>query len=398
MKILMVSSFLPYPLVNGGNIRLYNLIKQLSKKHEITLVCERRSFQKDQDVEEIKKYCKKVLTVRRKRQWSLVNILKTAFSLSPFLIVGHTSSLMKDKINKELKNQQFDLIHVETFYVLQNVPKTNIPIVLAEHNIEYEVYQKYIERVNFLLKPLLSWDTAKLKRSEKKSWKRVTKIICVSKEDKKVVDKNLPAPSRDIYTKDKVSVVPNGVDEKIFSPVENTNSEKRILFIGDFKWIANRENAKWILGEIWPRIYSQAHADVKLWIVGKEIPQSIRKLWSSNVIFDENVKDAYEIYEKSYILLAPIRVGGGTSFKILEAMASGVPVVTTSLGAKGITAGKEMIKANSTDDLVREVVNLLQNRKRWEKNRKNSRKFIEENFTWGKIVKKLNDVYLEVLK
>ncbi len=398
MKILMVSSFLPYPLVNGGNIRLYNLIKQLSKKHEITLVCERRNFQKDSDVEEIKKYCKKVLTVRRKKQWSFVNILKTAFSLSPFLIVGHTSFLMRDKIKKELKDQQFDLIHVETFYVLQNVPRTNVPIVLAEHNIEYDVYQRYSETVSPLLKPLLSWDTAKLKRSEKKAWKKAARIICVSKEDKKIVDKGLPAPSRDLYAKERVSIVPNGVDEKTFFLTPNVLQEKRILFIGDFKWIANRETAKWILIEIWPKIYSQSHVDVKLWIVGKEIPNSIRKLWSSNVVFDENVKDAYEIYKKSYILLAPVRVGGGTSFKILEAMASGVPVVTTPLGARGITDGKEIIKANNTDEFAKEVLSLLQNKDRWEKNRKSARKFVEENYSWTKIAKRLNEVYSEILK
>src|SRR5258708_26564198 len=123
MKILLVSSFLPYPLVNGGNIRIFNLLKQLSKKHEITLICERRDFQTDRDVEEVKKYCKRVLTVRRKKQWSLLNVLKTGFSFSPFLVVGHTSSLMKEKIRKELENTDFDLIHVETFYVLQNLPR-----------------------------------------------------------------------------------------------------------------------------------------------------------------------------------------------------------------------------------------------------------------------------------
>lgn len=398
MAIMIVSSYLPFPLINGGNIRLYNLLKFLSKKHEITLVCEQRSFQTDKDLEEVKKYCKKVITVRRKKQWSLRNILKTAFSPSPFLVVGHTSSLMKDKIKKELGKQEFDLIHVETFYISQNVPKTDIPIVLAEHNIEYMVYQRYLERLNPLFKLLISWDIAKLKMAEKRAWRRASKILCVSEDDKKTVVKNLPSPSRDLYAKEKVFVIPNGVDERLFQPVENPPFEKRILFIGDFKWITNREAAKWILEEIWPRIYSKTHADVKLWIVGKDIPNYIRKRWSANVIFDENVKDANEIYKKSYMLLSPVRVGGGTSFKILEAMASGVPVVTTPLGAKGITSGNEIITAGNTGEIAKEVINLLQNKKRWEKNRKSARKLIEEKFTWGRIGRKLDEVYAEVLK
>ena len=77
MKILMVSSFLPYPLTSGGHIRLYNLIKNLSNRHNITLICEKRDYQTEEDVDEIKKICTKVITVRRKKQWSVSNILKT---------------------------------------------------------------------------------------------------------------------------------------------------------------------------------------------------------------------------------------------------------------------------------------------------------------------------------
>jgi hypothetical protein len=135
MKILLVSSFLPYPLFSGGHIRLYNIIKGLSKNHDITLVCEKRDYQTKEDIKEVGKFCKKVIAVDRKKQWTFSNIFKAGISLSPFLIVGHTNELLKQAIIQLLNNENFDLIHVETFYVYQNIPETQLPIVLIEHNV-----------------------------------------------------------------------------------------------------------------------------------------------------------------------------------------------------------------------------------------------------------------------
>src|SRR5437763_1484667 len=103
MKILMISSFLPYPLYSGGNVRLYNLLKNLSKEFEVTLICEKRKNQTEEDVREVEKICSKVLTVDRKFQWSYSNILKTGFSKNCFLITGHTSKQMKDLIKMEME-------------------------------------------------------------------------------------------------------------------------------------------------------------------------------------------------------------------------------------------------------------------------------------------------------
>src|SRR4030067_1900834 len=121
MKILIVSSYLPYPLFSGGAVRLFNLLKEISKENQITLICEKRDYQTENDVKELEKICKKVITVNRKKQWSVSNILKSVFSKNSFLVTGHTLPLMRKKIEEELNENKYDLIHVETFYVLQNL-------------------------------------------------------------------------------------------------------------------------------------------------------------------------------------------------------------------------------------------------------------------------------------
>ncbi|MBF8249954.1 MAG: hypothetical protein HW400_555 [Candidatus Levybacteria bacterium] len=378
---------------------MYNLIKELSIKHKITLICEKRDYQGDAEILELKKFCKKVITVPRKKQWSVKNILKTGLSTSPFLINGHTSMEMKKEINRELNESQFDLLHAETSYVMQNIPPTEIPIVLVEHNVEYLVYKRFADKAPLLLRPLLHLDVLKLKSWEEAVWRKATKLIAVSENEKKIMSE---------IRKD-VLIVSNGVDINKFnvlkSEIRNPKSEIRILFIGEFKWMQNRDAIEWIIKEIWPKLMaefipSMTDKGIKLWVVGKSIPDSIKKMTGDkNVLFDEQApKETERIYQKADLLLAPIRVGGGTSFKILEAMASGVPVVTTNLGnAIEAKENVEIVIAGEAQDFVVKIKKLLEDKEFYETISQNGRKLIEEKFNWQKIAEDLNSVYESVM-
>jgi len=399
MNILLISSYLPYPLFSGGHVRLYNLIKELSIEHKITLICEKRSHQKDADIEELKKFCKKVIVIPRKKQWSIKNILKTGLSPLSFLITGHTLPEMKKAIRKEISENQFDLIHVETSYVMQNIPEVNIPLVLAEHNVEYLVYQRFAEKAPLPLKPLLYLDVLKLKYWEEKVWRKATRLVAVSETEKMIMEK---------IRKD-VVIVSNGVDIEKFqipnSKFQSNRENRKILFIGEFKWIQNRDAIEWIIKEIWPKLRAEiipAMTDkgLELWVVGRSIPDSIRHLTKDkNIVFDDQApKETERIFEKADILLAPIRVGGGTSFKILEAMASGVPVVTTHLGnAIGAKENTEIIVAEKPQDFVTEIKKLLEDKSFYETISKSGRALVEKKFNWKKITQNLNSVYESVI-
>lgn len=393
MRILIVSSYLPFPLFSGGAVRLYNLIKQLSKKHKITLVCEKRSTQGEDDIKELKKLCEEVITINRKKQWSKENILKSGFSLDPFLVVGHTLPEMKQILVSLLTQKHFDLVHIETFYVFQNVPKTYLPTVLVEHNIEYKVYERYMLSAPVYMRPLLALDIAKIKRAEKFAWMRATKLIAVSEEEKKDM------------TRSDVVVVPNGVDTTSFSfqksAIKYKRKTKTVLFMGDFKWIQNQESAKDILTQIWPLLKgTMANQKMILWIVGKNIPEYIKNLGDESIVFDEAAPDqTWKIYQKADVLLSPIRVGGGTSYKILEAMASGVPVVTTNLGVVGIGAKhmEEALVGETAEELAHAVTKVLTDEKIFTNIAEKARQLIEVKYSWEQIAKDLDNVYASTI-
>lgn len=395
MNILLIASYLPYPLHSGGQVRLYNLIKELTEKHKITLICEKRPHQKAADVSAVEKICHKVITVPRKKQWSLQNLLQSSFSSHSFLVTGHTSDEMRQQIKKQLAENAFDLIHVETFYVLQNVPPVAIPIVLVEHNIEYMVYQRFMQLIPFTFRPLLSVDIRKIKREEETAWRRASQVVAVSQDDKKIMAaKSITA-----------SIVANGVDTKKFSPKVLSSAfikeKKKILFLGDFSWLQNRDSVMFIIQEIWPHL--RKDKDLQLWIVGKKIPDSIKMLSNDpNIFFDEagSSKSTPEIFQEAYVLLAPIRVGGGTSYKILESMACGTPVVTMPLSANALHATDEgtILVGKTAVELVEKTINVLQDKQLYEKISKKGRKLIEERYTWTEIGKELDKVYQLAMK
>lgn len=397
MKILLVSSYLPFPLFSGGHIRLYNIVKRLTQKnHQVTLVCEIRPHQSERDIAEVAKICKQVFIVKRKKQWSLQNILQSGFSKDAFLITGHTNQEMQKKIIELLQNNTYDLIHVETSYVMQNIPHVSIPIVLVEHNIEYLVYQRFLANTPLFLRPFLAIDVMKLKKNEQTFWKRATRIIAVSEKEKDGIGLS------------NVSVVPNGVDIKQFQMKENLypahKDEFDILFIGDFTWMQNRDSARWIIQEIYPQITSYFKNAKKtiLWIFGRNIPSDIKNSGKhEDIIFDENSdKSTEKIFAQADMLLSPIRIGGGSQYKILEAMASGTPVVTTPLGIEGIEAkdGKEVLVGKTSHDLARLSAKILEDEVLYKQIAQNARSFIEKNYTWEIIVDKLEKTYGEVVK
>ena len=401
MKILMISSYLPYPLFSGGQVRLYNLIKELSNKHEITLICEKRTHQTESDIAEVKKICHEVITVARKPQWSIANIMKSGTSKHSFLVTGHTHDEFKQKIQAVLAKTKFDLIHVETYYVMQNLPPTDIPVVLVEHNIEYQVYEKFMQRAPVFLKPLLKIDIAKIKNEEETFWKQAKALVAVSREDQGVM-KKAGCDS---------SLVSNGVntDQFIFKNYEERKNgqDKKILFLGDFKWIQNLDAVMFIIKEIWPLIRVKGEEEsvkgnVRLWIVGRKIPESIRNLTNDPaVVFDEgsSARSTPELFQEADLLLAPIRIGGGTSYKILESMSSGTPVVTMQMSADALSAkdGHDLLVGQNAALLAEKCALLLHDGSMYKQVAKNGRELVEKNYTWKEIGKKLEEVYKQAV-
>ncbi len=392
MKILMLTPYLPFPPSSGGQIRSYNLIKHLSKKHEITLFCYIRRKEEERYLPELKKYCKKVKVFVRRKAWNPLNVLLAGLTQYPFLVCIYLSNAFKKAVTEELAGAPYDLIHAETFYVMTNIPKTNTPILLVEQTIEYLVYKHYVEGLkNVFLKWLLSIDVAKLRFWETYYWKKADEVVAVSAADKDEMLKLAPQL--------KVDLVPNGVNLDFFSVKKNwSDANPRILFVANFKWLQNIEAARLLLDEVFPRVHAKFQR-AKVWVVGQFVPDTIKKYRSKDVIIEplqesdqEGIKKAY--YDSS-VFVSPLRGPGGTRLKHFGAMAAKLPLITTTVGAEGLGAkdGKEIIIRDDPEGISDAVLKVLSDEKYSKKIAENARALVEEKYSWYKMGQLLDEIY-----
>ncbi len=397
MKVLMLTPYLPYPPSSGGQVRSYNLIKNLAKDHQITLFSLIKNDNELKYVKELEKFCRKVEIFKRSENpWTLKNILRTGFSFYPFLVIRNLASKEKEAVERELKEEDYDLIHAETFYVMPHIPKTKVPILLAEQTIEYQVYQHYVQSRSFwLLKQLLDIDVAKIKFWETKFWQKANKVVAVSGSDKRKMQSLVKGLD--------VDVVPNGAGEDLVSlwQKDKETSQIIILFQANFLWLQNTEAAFDLVKKIFPLIKKKLPQAVCR-IVGQEAHQKLANLRSKGVeiidLRNDDIEGVKKAYRQATIFLAPLKGPGGTRLKILGAMAAGVPVVTTPVGIEGIEAKSEVhvLVRESEKELAETVVELIKNKKLYQEIKQAARALIEKKYTYKAIATVLDKIYRQL--
>lgn len=392
MKVLMLTPYLPYPLVSGGQIRTYNLLKALSKTHDITLFALIKDESERSHVSELQKYCKKIMLFKRTMHPFVPrNILLAGFSSYPFVVTRNLPLGMKAAVKKELSHGNYDLIHAETFYMMPNIPPTHTPIILAEQTIEYLGYQDYTKKSHPLLRPILSIDVAKIKYWERYYWKKADKLITMSDEDKKFIE-------REVGRSTNTSVVANGVDLEFFSHVKKRlPKDPTVLFVGTFKWLPNIEAVDEIVKKIWPFVLAKLPT-AKLKIVGFS-PTAKIKGYSQDPSIKVlgAIKDIRDAFATSHMLLAPIRSGKGTRYKVLESMITATPVVATTLAAEGIELhqGQDVLIADTPEALATSTIKLLTDSSLQKKLGDAGQKIVKQNYSWETIALQLDGVYKE---
>lgn len=395
MKVLMLTPYLPYPPSSGGQIRSYNLIKQLSKKHEITLYSLIKYDSERKYINKLKKFCVKVKVFKRPtKPWTLSNILKTGMGPYPFLMIRNFSPEAKKDLALTLTKERFDIIHAETFYVSLHIPRTDIPIVLVDQTIEYEVYQHFVKGIKQkLLRPLLMIDVSKIKFWETYYWRRAGKVIALS--DRDALSMKHLVPSLD------VSVVPNGVGEDLMENVP-LHFSKRVIFVGNYAWLQNVEGAEILAKKIFPLILKKV-PDAQLIIVGQNTDKISDVGVNRISVVDlkiEDIEGIQKAYHEGGIMIAPLYGPSGARLKIVGAMAAKVPVVTTPIGVLGIDAvdGREVLLGDTYEEIADKAIRLLTDKLLYKNIAQNARKLVEKKYTYEAIAKKLDDVYEEAAR
>jgi glycosyltransferase involved in cell wall biosynthesis len=390
MNILFVSAVLPYPLHSGGQIRIYNLLKELSKHHSISLYSFIRTEEEKKYLKELR-FLRDVTVIKRGRGMQLKYLIPSLIGEYPLLLSTYNNDVMKKAIAKAIQSKSFDLIHIEPFYVYPSIPETTLPVVVSEHNVEYEVYSSYAGKGTFpIIKQVQLHDADKIRTWEIKILKNASAVTSVSGDDAKKLEK--------ITGRSDVTVVPNGVDIKHFAFEKKAFRKTNLscVFIGNFLWLPNKEVLHKLLEVVWPVLHN-ANPNSELHIVGANVPDWAKQLTHAGVIIDGVIPDIRDAYRKADVLIAPLGIAGGTKFKILEAFACGCPVITTQEGIHGIDGNvNDCVRIASTpDDVVGAISDMYTNPSQWQTMCVNARALVETKYSWPIIAEVLSDVWKE---
>lgn len=365
---------------------MYNLLRILSSEHTIHLVSYIRDESEKAYLSELS-FCASVRTIKRGRAWQGSYVLKTCFSQYPFLYETYTAREAYGQIQEVLNTNHIDLIHIEPSYVGLGIPKTTLPVIAVEHNIEHEIYMQFVHKVRFpWLRWLLKFDIKKMIHAEETTWKSVAGVVAVSEDNKSYIErKALGTP---------VYLVRNGVDLQKFLYQDEKKKQVQpvFLYVGNFAWMENQDAVSYLVSKLWPHILAH-YPGATLRIVGKSMSNALsQKIKGTNVKILSDVENIQEELDTATIMLAPIRIGGGTKYKILESMACGLPVVTTTLGSEGIHArhGVHLYCADSLDETLFAIHALLGSTRVYNTIRKQARKLIESRYSWEMIAKDLD--------
>jgi len=393
----MLTPYLPYPPASGGQIRTLYLLKYLGQNHKITLVSLYKDDQEKEYATHLKSYCAEIhLCKRPKKPWQLNNIAKAVFSNLPFLIVRNYSSEAVEKIDSLLKNGSFDVIHAETFYIMPHIPQTTVPVLLVEQTIEYKVYQHFIASLPFFLRIPLMLDILKLKYWEKFYWKKAQMVATVSESDKKEIKRILPSIEPEI--------IPNGAGDEMIVEKIPTHRDKtpQLLFMGNFYWLQNVEAAQYLTQKVFPELRKRLPR-IQLVIAGQNAKLKISEETDPSIkIIDlapDDIEMVKHLYGSSTVFLAPIFGPGGTRLKILASMASGLPVISTSVGVEGlgVTDKTHVLIAHSPHEFVEMAEQIIKDGSLYQEIQVNAYQHVTTHFSWKSIAKKLETVYQKVI-
>jgi glycosyltransferase involved in cell wall biosynthesis len=387
MKILQVCNKYPFPPKDGGSIAMINLagsIRQMG--HKVSLlamktpkhgwkIAENPSSSAYQEIFSV------YVNTSIKPFQLLANLFFSGF---PYNAQRFIDPGFRNKLVEVLQEHEYDIVQLEGLYLMpyaDTIRKfSRAKIALRTHNIEHEIWKRMAgNATNKLIKPYLKILAERMADFETSCVNGYDMLVPVSERDQVCfAAMGNVKPSR---------VIPVGIDVSKMVPMDGSSEKNSFFFIGSLNYVPNREGLRWFIEKVWKRIVKK-NASVKFYVAGSHAPEKFSAyLNRQQVIYMGEVEDAKHFMQSKGLMVVPLLSGGGIRVKIIEAMALGIPVVSTTLGAEGlnVTNGTNILITDDPEEFSNTVINLLENQTFFANIGNNARIFIQENMD-GKIL------------
>lgn len=405
MRVLFLSQIVPYPPHGGVLQRGYNIIRQLGGQAEVHLLAfiHPEALPTPETLEEsrveLAKYCRTVeyfpIWAKRSAAHKALALGTSLASRQPFAAIAHRSAAYRDRIAALLAAHPCDVIHADTIglapFVDLDAPKA--ATVLTHHNVESMLMARRSEvETGLAARTFLRREAGKLRAAERTLSPRFDVNIVMSENDGVVL--------RGIAPTARTMVVANGVDVDYFTPGAEA-ATPTLIYGGGMNMFANRDAVMHFLREVWPLVKA-AEPTVRFLAVGQDPPPELQAMAQQDpqVVVTGYVRDIRPYIAEAAVYVVPLRVGGGTRLKVLDAMAMGKAMVSTAVGCEGlaVTPGEHLLVADEPRPFADAVVSLLRDRARRETLGRSARALVERDYAWPAIGRQLMTTYDAALR
>jgi glycosyltransferase involved in cell wall biosynthesis len=397
---VIVDEELPYPATSGKRIRTLNLTLRLARWHRVTYLCHRnadanearvaKAFLEENGIETA--VVDRAVPPKSGAAF-YARLAANLLSPLPYSVATHASRALREAVRSYAGCHRVDLWHCEWtpyFESLRHIPGGRT--LIMAHNIESQIWRRYEETE---ADPLKRWyirqQRRKFERFERRAFAKAGRVVTVSGPDADL--------ARAEFGAGHVSVVDNGVDTAFFAPQDGVLREpKTVLFLGSLDWRPNLDAARVLLERIFPSVRAE-EPSARLIFVGRNPPEWLARGVSvaAGVELHGSVPDVRPFLARSAVLVVPLRIGGGSRLKILEALASGLPVVSTTVGAEGLhlEPGDDLVVSDGIEPMAGALVAALREPARMKAMAANGRHRVLERYDWGALADRLEQIWLE---
>lgn len=395
MKILFLSPTVPYPLTDGGRIRVYNLLKQIAEKNDVSLLALETQPSDSDSIGHLQELGIKAHLVPNSTSLprvSLSTLLGAFWNRQPITVARYNVAAYRQKLRALLSEETYDIVHYEMFHTAQFHTETNLPGVLSLQNVDSAIWSRLQSETKNLFYKCVYWtQQLAFQRYERVLSPKFDAVTCTSEIDASVFQR---------YCEDcAVEIVPNGVDVTHYTPNTESEASAHLIYIGSMDWFPNEDAVSFFTEEVLPFVQTNV-PEVRFTIVGGNPSARVQKLAErEGVVVTGRVPEIKPYFAEATVFVVPLRIGSGTRLKILEALAMGKAVVSTTIGAEGLALrdGEEIFIADEPKRFADAVLRLLTDTALRQKMGLSGRARVEQDYDWCNIGKKLLSVYESVI-
>lgn len=344
MKILFVSPRQCWPLLSGAKLREYHFARALGERAKLTYAYFADRGEPPLTSRQLP-FCERIISVPKPASYGIANLVRGVFSRWPLPVLNYTSHEMKGALARIPGGvRDFDVVHFDSIHMIRYSDQVgSAKIIYNWHNIESELMRRYSQTVGSRPRRMYAAHTAKkLELLEREVLASAFGHIVCSERERAQLHQIAPTA--------RIAVIENGVDTRSMAGADNEiGTLDRIVFVGKMDYYPNVDAITTFVRTVWPGIRERMPS-LRLCVVGADPPPGVIALQEiAGIEVTGTVPDVGPYYRNSLAAIVPLRTGGGTRLKILEAMAAHTPVISTEVGAEGlnVTAGRDLLIAEA---------------------------------------------------